>query len=197
MNSKIRIKYLFLIISIVAFSFSCTSRNRTTRGDSKPAWTNITAGAYTVNGARVLRATGSSSDWGDVSTTRDAARNNTYANLSYYMKTYVKAIRTSYKKSHTDKEGNVDFERELEHISQTLTKYKFSGGKFIKQWKNPKDGTLYVLLEIKLEIIDAIIEKAVIENSKKMGVKPDLEAVRRRSAEAHKRLDDATDDLDF
>ena len=188
---------LILVVVVFALSSGCSSRKTTKMGlnTSGPEWTMITAGAYTVNGGKVLRAVGISEDWGDVGTTMDTAKNNAYANLSFYMKTYTNAIRSSYKKSHTEN-GKVDYERTLIHVSEVMTKHQFSGGKFIKKWKSPKN-QVYVLLEIKLEIVTEAIVKEVSDYTKKSGGSIDLEGIRRRSAEAHKRLDDATNDLDF
>ena len=194
-----KIAYSFILFLAIITLSSCTSNKQATNNGFNtggPKWTQITAGAYTVNGGKVLRAVGISEDWGDVSTTMDAAHNNAYANLSYYMKTYVNALRASYKKSHTAN-GKVDYERTLTHMSESLTNYQFSGGKFIKKWKSPTN-QVYVLLEIKLEIVDSVLEKSAIQQAEKVGgEKPDLDAIRRRSADAHARLDAATDDLDF
>lgn len=193
------------LISLVLLLFlvSCAGARSSSRNNfnSGPKWIHTSAGAYTINGVRVLRSVGSSLDSSfgldDDSLRMTQAKDNASANLSYYMKTYVKALRTSYKRSQSKNGELKNFERTAKHLSEVLTKYSFSGLKVVKKWQSPKDKTLYVMMELRLDYVDEVVTSTIENENKKQGLTTNLDDVRRRSAEAHKRLDEATDDLEY
>ncbi len=178
--------FLLLVISLV-FMASCSSNKSVVNGgaDGRPEWTFKGAGAYTVDGKKVFRAVGISSDLGDESMTLTQSADDARKNLSFLMKTYVKALDESYKRSiKTGEMPHAQFEQDITHITEVMTKSKFSGAQIVDRWIDFKTGSVYTLLELDLGTVQNMIKSAE-------GISQQLiDTVGKRSEEAHERLNE-------
>ena len=179
-------KLLLLAISLV-FLASCGSKTVVVQGgaDGRPAWTMKGAGAFTIEGKKVFRSVGISSDLGDEAMTLAASADNSRVNLSFVMKTYVKALHESYKRSiKTGDMPKAQFEQDITHVSEVMTKSKFSGAQVVNRWIDPKNNTVYTLLELDLGAVNDMIKQA-------KGISQALiDTVGKRSEEAHERMNE-------
>ena len=175
-------KLLILVsITLIATLVSCTSRHSYTGGE-RPQWTYKGSTALTVNGQRVFRSVGIANDTGEEAMTLDASDAAARTNMSYLMKTYVKALRESYKRSiKTGEMPKAQFESDMTHVSEVMTKSKFSFAAIKNRWVSPK-GTVYTLLELNLDQVNNMMKKAE-------GISQNLiDTVGERSKDAHERL---------
>ncbi len=179
-------KFLLLAISLV-FLASCGSKTVVVQGggDGRPAWTMKGAGAFTIEGRKVFRAVGLSSDLGDEGMTLNQSADDARKNLSFVMKTYVKALDESYKRSiKTGEMPKAQFEQDITHVSEVMTKSKFSGAQVVDRWVDPKTNSVYTLLELDLGAVQNMIKNA-------KGISQQLiDTVGKRSEEAHERLNE-------
>ena len=177
-------KFLLLAISLV-FLVSCGRKATVVNGDGRPAWTMKSAGAFTIEGRKVFRAVGISTDLGDEAMTLAASADNARENLSFVMKTYVKALHEAYKRSIRSGEmPKAQFEQDITHVSEVMTKSKFSGAQVVDRWIDPKNGSVYTLLELDLNQAQDMIKHA-------KGISQQLiDTVGKRSEEAHERLNE-------
>lgn len=178
-------KFLLLAISLV-FLASCGSKTVVVQGeDGRPAWTMKGAGAFTIEGRKVFRAVGLSSDLGDEGMTNNQSADDARKNLSFVMKTYVKALDEAYKRSiKTGDMPKAQFEQDITHVSEVMTKSKFSGAQVVDRWVDPKTNSVYTLLELDLGAVQNMIKNA-------KGISQALiDTVGKRSEEAHERLNE-------
>ena len=178
-------KFLLLAISLI-FLASCGGKTVVVQGsDGRPAWTMKRGGAFTVNGRRVFRAVGISTNLDDEAMTIEEAETDARKNLSFVLKTYVKALHESYKRS--IKSGDMpepQFEQDVTHVSEVMTKSKFSGAQVVDTWIDPNSKTVYVLLELDLNAVNDMIKQV-------KGISQALiDTVGKRSEEAHERLNE-------
>ncbi|MBN2693513.1 hypothetical protein JXR93_02520, partial [bacterium] len=76
------------------------------------------------------------------------------------------------------------FEQDITHVSETMTKSKFSGAQVVDRWIDPKNGNVYTLLELDLDSVNDMIKQA-------QGLSQQLiDTVGKRSEEAHDRLNE-------
>jgi len=178
-------KFLLLAISLL-FLASCGGKTVVVQGeDGRPAWTMKGAGAFTIDGRKVFRAVGIASDMGDEAMTLAASADNARVNLSFVLKTYVKALHESYKRSiKTGEMPDPQFEQDVTHVSEVMTKSKFAGAQVVDRWIDPKNKTVYTLLELDLNSVNDMIKNV-------KGISQALiDTVGKRSEEAHERLNE-------
>lgn len=172
---------LLVSISLIALLASCSSKQQVVGGE-RPAWTYQGGKAEIVDGKRIFTAVGISDYLGEEAMTLDESDANARVNMALLMKTYVKALRETYKRS--IQSGDMDkpaFERDITHVSEVMTKNKFSFAVVKNRWINPK-GTVYTLLEINLDQVNKLIKSA-------KGISQQLiDTVGERSKEAHERM---------
>lgn len=181
-------KKLFLLILASLFVMACGGTNTVVvqgGGDGRPAWTMKGGGAFTVEGKKVFRSVGMSSNVGDEGMTFNESESQARVRLSYIMKTYVKAMEESYKRSiKTGDMPQAQFEQDITHVSETMTKSKFSGAQVVDRWIDPKNGNVYTLLELDLNSVNDMIKQA-------QGISQQLiDTVGKRSEEAHEKLNE-------
>ena len=176
-------KKLLLLISIIMIATlaSCSSKQQIV-GGSQPTWTLRGGSAEIINGQRVFRAVGIADDAGEEAMTLDESDAQARVNMSYLMKTYVKALRESYKRSiKTGEMPKAQFEKDITHVSEVMTKSKFSFAVVKNRWISNK-GTVYTLLELNLDQVNNMIKNTE-------GISQQLiDTVGKRSEEAHGRL---------
>lgn len=183
---------MFLLIGMMGAAFiGCGGKTVIVRneGGKRPAWTYKAGGAFTVEGRKVFRSVGISSDLGDEAMTFNESEGQSRVRLAYVMKTYVKALQESYKRSIKSGEmPKAQFEQDITHVSEVMTKTKFSGAQVVNRWISP-DKTVYTLLELDLNGVNDMIKQA-------KGISQQLiDTVGKRSEEAHKRMGDKMKEL--
>ncbi len=185
---------MFLLISMMGATFVGCGGGKTVvvqhKGGERPEWTYKAGGAFTVEGRKVFRSVGISSDLGNEAMTFNASANDARKNLSFIMKTYVKALDESYKRSiKTGEMPKAQFEQDITHVSEVMTKSKFSGAQIVNRWIDPKNNSVYTLLELDLNGVNEMIKQA-------KGISQQLiDTVGKRSEEAHKRMGEKMKEL--
>lgn len=119
---------------------------------SAPSWVFGGAGAVTAKKGKILFGVGSAPKMMDISMQRDRAANRARAEILKIFNTYIAYMMKDYARSTTAGDMSKEsYEADVLQVQKTISIGDMAGAQLADTWRDPADGTIYILMALDLE----------------------------------------------
>ncbi len=132
-----------------------------------PAWVFGGSGAVTAKTGKILYGVGSAPKMMDISMQRDRAANRARAAILKIFNTYIAYMMKDYARSTSAGDMSKEsYEADVLQVQKTISIGDLNGAQLANTWRDPADGTIYILMALDLESI-----KDLLANKKELDAK--------------------------
>ena len=132
---------------------------------SAPSWVFGGAGAVTAKKGKILFGVGSAPKMMDISMQRDRAANRARAAILKIFNTYIAYMMKDYARSTTAGDMSQEsYEADVLQVQKTISIGDMSGAQLADPWRDPADGTIYILMALDLgQVKDMLANKQALD----------------------------------
>jgi predicted component of type VI protein secretion system len=176
-------KIFFLVLLALVFT-SCGASKKV---EKKPSWIQD---KVVVEDNSKISAVGVSSSMGNEGRSWEMAEKDALRKISLVIQVYQDSFQQSFMNV-----TNTTLQQRIFQMSSSVSSAHLSSLKTLKQWKDSKKDSYYVLVEADLGAIKKGVVKKIEEEVAPEEQKNAIEDLEKRSADAHARLKDKMKDL--
>jgi len=125
---------------------------------SAPSWVFGGAGAVTAKKGKIFFGVGSAPKMMDISMQRDRAGNRARAEILKIFNTYIAYMMKDYARSTTAGDMSKEsYEADVLQVQKTISIGDMAGAQLTDTWRDPADGTIYILMALDLEQVSEML----------------------------------------
>ncbi len=125
---------------------------------SAPSWVYGGGGPSTAGGGKVFSAVGAAPKMRDISMQRDRACNRARAGILKIFNTYIAYMMKDYSRSTTAGDMSKEsYEADVLSVQKTISIGDVTGAQLSDTWRDPADGTIYVMMVLDLQAVQGIL----------------------------------------
>lgn len=122
-----------------------------TTSSGAPAWVLKGSGAFTGDRGKAFYGVGSAPKMIDISMQRDRANNRARRQILQIFNTYIAYMMKDYSRSTTAGDMSKEsYEADVLQVQKTVSIGDLNGAQLVDTWRDPADGTIYVMLALDL-----------------------------------------------
>ncbi|PLX93223.1 MAG: hypothetical protein C0621_08150 [Desulfuromonas sp.] len=146
--------WLLAALVLLLLAGGCSSKHKLVPG--APDWVNQGSGAFEDDGAKVFYGVGVVRGISSPSLSVQTADQRARADVGRQLETYISSLFKDYQSASTPTIGGVAVEEQhVEESLKAITQVSVRGSRVIDHWREPESGTVYSLVRLDLEGVQA------------------------------------------
>ncbi len=125
-----------------------------------PAWVFSGGGAQTRDGNKIIYGVGSAPEMKDITIQRSRAANRARAEILKVFNNYIAYMMKDYARSTTAGDMSKEsYESDVLQVQKTVSIGDLTGAQLADTWRDPNDGTIYVMMALDLGAVQELLSK--------------------------------------